>query len=166
MVVYNLFIFSDASEDPVERSTTTRVTYWISYAQRVTVWGFQFGRLDHVFMVPIFGGTVSGYHARSSTIKSVLSFTLSTNLSSTRYEISRWYITVPSTWIKRATLTLAFTRDPWTPDFVNSNRWRTWKRDQGRPLHFLFRESVTKVDRLIFLWSYGEEHFTGLSCQT
>ena len=67
-----------------KRSTTTRVTYWISYAPRVTVWGFQFGSMDHVFVVPIFGGTVSGYHARSSTIMSVISFALYANLSSTR----------------------------------------------------------------------------------
>ena len=50
-----------------ERSTTSRFTYWFSYAPRVTVWGFQFGSIDHVFVVPIFGGTVSGYHARPST---------------------------------------------------------------------------------------------------
>ena len=48
----------------LERSTT-RVTYWISYVARVTVWGFHFGSVDHVFVVPIFGGTVSVYHARS-----------------------------------------------------------------------------------------------------
>ena len=54
-----------------ERRTTSRVTYWISHAPRVTVWGFHFGSIDHVFVVPIFGGTVSGYHARSCPIMSV-----------------------------------------------------------------------------------------------
>lgn len=44
------------------------VAYWISYAPRVVLWGFQFFRnIDRVTVVPIFGGTVSWYHARSST---------------------------------------------------------------------------------------------------
>ena len=77
-----------------------KVTYWISYVPRVTLWGFQFGSMGHVFVVPIFGGTVSGYHAQSSTIDIVSPFffvLLYINLFSTRYETSCWYITVPST---------------------------------------------------------------------
>ena len=53
----------------------------LAYAPRVTAWGFQFGNRDNVFVVPIFGGTVSVCHARSSMIKSVLSFGPSTNSS-------------------------------------------------------------------------------------
>ena len=63
-----------------EGNTTTRVMYWIDYAPRVTVSCFQLGSMDHVFVVPIFGDTVSGYHARTSTIMSATS-----SLHVTRY---------------------------------------------------------------------------------
>ena len=99
LTVYCLYFLLSIHQCPIvetledtaycERSTTSRVTYWISYASRVTVWGFQLGSIDRVFVVPIFGGTVSGYYAQPSTLMSVLSFILSTNLSSTRYETSR-----------------------------------------------------------------------------
>ena len=31
------------------------------------VWGFQFSSMDHAIVVPVFGGEVSGYHARPPT---------------------------------------------------------------------------------------------------